>query len=122
MLQFFHGWRRKVGCVSLALALMFCSAWVRSTHSAELIKINSWMFKSGRGAFSYQIDHRTERAIYWRTTPIGQSSSVYDHFGSVIPYWCVTTPLTLLSAYLILWKTRKQKTADQPAISNLISN
>ena len=39
-----------------------------------------------------------------------------------VPYWSLTVPLTLLSAYLILWKPRKQKTADQTPISNLISN
>lgn len=26
----------------------------------------------------------------------------------VIPYWSIATPLTLLSAYLLLWKSRKQ--------------
>lgn len=112
MRDFFLGWRRKVGCVALGLALIFWCAWVRSTQSADLIKINPWMFKSEHGAFSYQINHRTDRAIYWRTTSIGQSSSVYGHFGSVIPYWCVTVPLTLLSAYLIPWKPRKRTGPD----------
>lgn len=30
MREFFRGWRRKVGCVALALALVLTSVWVRS--------------------------------------------------------------------------------------------
>jgi hypothetical protein len=44
-------------------------------------------------------------------------TDVYD-----VRYWLLVIPLTLLSAYLILWKPRKRKMADQPTISNLISN
>ena len=35
--DFFHGLRRKTGCVTLAIALMFMGAWVRSLRSFDEI-------------------------------------------------------------------------------------
>jgi hypothetical protein len=43
-------------------------------------------------------------------------------FHRNIPYWSVTIPLTFLSACLILWKPRQQKTSSQLANSNINSN
>lgn len=54
----------------------------------------------------------------WRLDWIGFHTSVGDYptYSStirmsvlIVPYWAVVLPLTLLSAYLILWKPRKRK-------------
>ncbi|MDB5346741.1 MAG: hypothetical protein JWP89_5118 [Schlesneria sp.] len=39
-----------------------------------------------------------------------------------IPYWSITIPLTLLSAYLILWKPLGRESSAPPANLNLNSN
>lgn len=32
MHEFFHGWQRKVGCVTLVMALAVCAMWIRNTR------------------------------------------------------------------------------------------
>jgi hypothetical protein len=39
-----------------------------------------------------------------------------------VPYWSLISPLTLLSAYLILWKRRRAQPSDQPTNPNINSN
>jgi hypothetical protein len=38
--EFFRRWRRKVGLVTLVMALVFMSGWVRSRSRIDLIKLN----------------------------------------------------------------------------------
>ena len=37
MREFFRGWRRKVGCVTLVMAIAFTIGWVRSTIMADFV-------------------------------------------------------------------------------------
>lgn len=37
MREFFYGWRRKVGCVTLVMALLFVGAWIRSLNNFDVI-------------------------------------------------------------------------------------
>lgn len=39
MSEFFHGWRRKVGVVALAVALVFMTGWVRSLKNLESLQL-----------------------------------------------------------------------------------
>ena len=39
MREFFHGWRRKVGCVTSLMALAFTAGWVRSCTSTDFVII-----------------------------------------------------------------------------------
>ena len=53
MRKFFHGWRRKVGCAMLVMALSFTAAWVRSSLVFDMVTIpvgnhNSFSFESKR--------------------------------------------------------------------------
>ena len=41
MSDFFHGWRRKVGCATLTLALVFIAGWVRSYHYSDQLSLPS---------------------------------------------------------------------------------
>jgi hypothetical protein len=41
MSEFFKGWRRKAGCVSLTFALLFMAAWMRSTITWDQIDVTS---------------------------------------------------------------------------------
>ncbi len=36
--EFFHGWRRKVGMMTLALALVFMAGWIRSFNEVDQIE------------------------------------------------------------------------------------
>jgi hypothetical protein len=46
------------------------------------------------------------------------SSPDYRTEDYQLPYWSLTFPLTILSAYLILWKPRPQQPESLPRISN----
>ncbi len=37
--DFFHGWRRKTGCVTLAVALVLMCGWVRSLFVADILLV-----------------------------------------------------------------------------------
>jgi hypothetical protein len=37
MYTFFHGWRRKSGCVSLVMALLFMSLWIKCRFVVDTI-------------------------------------------------------------------------------------
>lgn len=38
MLTFFHGWRRKMGCVVLPGACLFMAAWMRSYATCDILE------------------------------------------------------------------------------------
>ena len=46
MVEFFHGWRRKAGCVTLFMALLFCGMSVRSRWVADTLMVDR--HKGGR--------------------------------------------------------------------------
>lgn len=81
MLDFFYGWRRKLGCVTLMMALLFVGAWIRSLNNFDVINcplgqeyaiaITSW-----NEAFAIRIgwDEDSWSVFDWR-------SSDADDFG-----------------------------------------
>lgn len=127
MKDFFHGWRRKVGIVTLVMACVVCGLWVRSfyimdilaaggstrQHVVESVNGRIWWTAYLEGAeweFSSTFVHRAFPPGYLETIlPRKMLAEVEGgQFGQwIIPYWSITIPLTLLSAYLILWKPRK---------------
>ena len=38
--EFFKGWRRKVGCVTLVMACVFAAGWVRSLAIFDVVSFN----------------------------------------------------------------------------------
>ena len=123
MREFFHGWRRKAGCVLLVMACGLATSWVRSWTIEDSIdfmlghrqqRITSDKERLLWGAWDF-----TESGTYgWSSKPHPElSGGGFVIFNSqrpsfwTISHWTVVLPLTLLSAYLILWKPRKQKSA-----------
>ena len=55
--EFFRGWRRKAGCVSLVLACVFAAAWIRSCNSLDYLYLRGmtnkweWVLISGGQKF-----------------------------------------------------------------------
>lgn len=150
MRDFFHGWRRKVGCVSLVMACAFASAWVRSLTIADLFAFhvasqsydcfsssrygigwNRWtsntpniLSRTPRFKWAIRYDKNLKSFEELLLTPplrweagllfvrIGHGKERdYDLVrGSyfIMPHAFVVIPLTLLSAYLLLWKPRRR--------------
>jgi hypothetical protein len=126
MHTFFHGWRRKVGIVSLVMACGLTSAWMRSQffrdvfcwsigHEAEVIISDDGILSWWRLSLQHPLPQRwnpgfvnrgRDGSYYFRArdwyVELGESDSLS------VPYWHSVIPLTLLSAYLILWKPRKR--------------
>jgi hypothetical protein len=41
MREFFRGWRRKAGCTTLVVALVFMAIWIRSRHITDTLTLRS---------------------------------------------------------------------------------
>lgn len=152
MREFFHGWRRKVGCVTLLMAGFVCGAWCRSLIVTDIFNVDGfgdhYYVQSGHGVVAWirqryrcaddvfacghgTIEHTDSRYKYskwgepwqpvehWRCCwqyGIGYAAiGCHEQVGGGVrtiwcraPYWECAIPLTLLSAYLLLWKPRKR--------------
>ena len=130
--EFFKGWRRKAGLVTLAMAIALFSLWMRSHTIFDFI-----VFAHGDRQHSVAV---AGGQIYWLAT-IKMDDSVGWEIDStdgplanvllgremtramlnqhpelqfrewIIPYWSLVLPLTLLSVWLILARPRKAKAA-----------
>lgn len=100
MREFFKGWRRKVGCVTLVMACVLTVGLLRSYYNQENLTVY-------HGQDSYLI-HSREGRLYWMREQIS-----YGHFelGST-SYLSIVLPLTLLAACLILRKPHKRTGPD----------
>jgi hypothetical protein len=109
--EFFNGWRRKVGCVTLVMTMLLTAAWVRSCWHQDLL----WIQTNEASYFAYSTDaaivpwwhsdRRFANRCGWVTVEI----RLPRQSGEGVEYWLLVLPLALLSAYLILWKPRKRK-------------
>lgn len=164
MRAFFHGWRRKVGCVTLVMALVFVAGWIRSFVVDDFIatpfkfNIGNWSIagiatenqslvlyadslsepdlepglpvtalanadskipdaefapQETEPADALSASSESEPVEEWSVVSEGGSLTSFTTvitctFPSPvplvrIPFYYVAIPLTLLSAYLILW-------------------
>lgn len=103
MKEFFKGWRRKVGCVTLAAACLFVAGWVRSTVVDDYVTAFNRSFFSSRGRFYLG----PQFSLEWRSWAWDSGPGLLppDFLLQGVPYSIVAIPLTLLSIYLILWPT-----------------
>ena len=124
MREVFKGWRRKVGVVTLVMALILMAAWLRSFAIRDTLRIptqeSSHYFRSVTGSLQWRRFDSTANGIAWRSyTPAERESAprwekwdwsdwMFEDYAWIIPYWSIVIPLTLLSAYLLLWKPRKR--------------
>lgn len=123
MHEFFHGWRRKLGTVVLGIALVSSTAWTRSylkpaQHSLGSVFVWSVNGTVTLGRIVSQREYVTPGFIQdstwnWAGFTVGTYHQFYGRIEIIseqliAPYWSITTPMTLLSAYLLLWKPRKR--------------
>jgi hypothetical protein len=118
MREFFKGWRRKVGCVTLVVSLLLAGCWIRSFVIRDVVciprKYALQIFSSSQGEISWnRHDAASTLKFSWKSEPIDRRTARRKagfRFNASIwstPYWPFTVPLTLLSAYLILWNPLK---------------
>jgi len=129
--EFFKGWRRKTGCIMLAMAMAVMVLWVRSSVVSEWIDWDDVVLMScDEGVYA-----RTPRKLNlwpstcrWIVTEESETaeecvahpswsrrfggfrysadSGPFRRDSALIPYWSLIAPLVLFSAYLLLVKPR----------------
>jgi len=102
--EFFKGWRRKIGVVSLVVACVFAAGWVRSYQRFDRFQSSSHTFFSADGAFGEMA--WTEKHYLRNGREFAETipSPIWK-----CPHYVPTVPLVLLSAYLLLVKPRVAK-------------
>lgn len=125
MREFFHGWRRKVGVVTLLMVCGLTGMWIRSRTVCDTIGIPIGQRQTvvvsldGRAYwYAYNVDDRNwftftgselnntmrEGQYQMRADFAEQPSIEYTEWA--VTYLPVAIGLTILSAYVILWKPR----------------
>ena len=138
MRDFFHGWRRKAGCVMLVMACFVSAAWTRSQRVWDIFTFTlgsrQCQFISRDGKLRWRVGTLAEgekRSSEWLTVRphpeyphiqkdirrfIGQVArweNVHAGFTEChIQHWSLVLPLTLIAAYLILWRPRTRTGTD----------
>lgn len=106
MHEFFRGWKRKTGCVTLAMACVLTVGWIRSYDTEDVITVFGSQIRSRLGKVEF----------WWRKMEDGVSLG-----GPVtimpIPYWLIIIPLTQLSANLLLLSKLRQSNPSGDAQS-----
>ena len=136
--EFFKGWRRKIGVLTLVMACVFMAGWVKSHRSFDVFMSplgKHWVLivVSTKGAVTCVqwnlpfnelpgfVSHNLVEP--WNSIDIAHHyDNQVDENGNQPPksicvgpvrYWSVVIPLTLLSAYLLLLKPRKKVQPQQ---------
>jgi hypothetical protein len=117
--EYFKGWRRRLGVVTLVMACVFAAGWVRCSLISEQLQIRisdstvcaiasgkqslSWLMYNNAG-YSHPIR-------FYSASPPGKTYSLQTNWPDPnnihiirLPYWSIVLPLTLLSAWLLLGK------------------
>ena len=121
MKEFLGGWRRKAGVTTLAMALFLWCIWARSIAITDHLSfpfpvfgVKVFVLRSHQGEIGWQ-----DLSMFPTYVPVGWSSHQFTRHDRAIeefrlsfvtmPYWRIVIPVTLLSAYLILWKPPKHR-------------
>ena len=128
--EFFKGWRRKAGLVTLTMAIALFSLWMRSRTIFDVIvfahgdRQHSVLAAGGRIYWfaTIKMDDSVEWEIASTDGPLANvllglemtRETLKPHpelqFREwLIPYWSLVLPLTLLSAWLIFAKPQNAK-------------
>jgi hypothetical protein len=121
MRAFFHSWRRTAGVATLVMAAVVAGLWLRTNFATDHIQFaafqRNYLVVSHSGGLEWHIAPLVTNEVRRVPWKFGWGS-VAKNWGDPVPiltapklqYWMLVLPLTLLSAYLILWKPRKMRT------------
>lgn len=129
MREFFHGWRRKVGCVTLVMACVLAIVWGRSYFVEDRIAFtrgdyryavgtgpgsvtwDNWLNNPPMSGIGWSSDWRNlqgpvqPRPAYYRAPP-GSALGTVQYESRSLPLWPFAVPLTVLSVYFVLWRPK----------------
>jgi hypothetical protein len=137
--EFFHGWKRNIGLVTLLMACVLAVGWVRSLYFTDQLcfrMVNEETLQSVNGSLLWWRDTRPPNPAsipeIWLTRPLdgwdlNDGSDLNWKFGligfvhesvvtlRVIRYRSVVVPSTAISAFLLLSKPRSsiQKNSNE---------
>ena len=144
MPNYFNSLRRKIGVTTLVLACVFMAGWVRSSFLTDrfaIITPAQFGFVIFSLDHHFVLGTAVDPSLppvfegpNWATSDFVEFDELYTNFPSVLrwrsfgfsfvqddirayctaPYWSIVLPLTLLSAYLLLSKSRPAKHAEPP--------
>jgi hypothetical protein len=113
MREFFHGWRRKAGSATLVLACLLATAWIRSSFTGDYVTLVIGKTKlailSQEGTISVGVfrasgeNPQDAPQTGWWTVKLPPTTIKFVHYGYGFPYWGLIVPLSLLSAWLLIW-------------------
>lgn len=149
--EFFKPRRRKLGVLTLVMACVSAAGWVRSLTMHDEIQIShherhqsifnsragtiDWLTVEWHNTFlppgsfewsSKRIDHRGPTVLWFKKVKGSMINNgkvlASTTTGTSFPYWSVTFPLTLLSAYLLLSKPRPDTVVQRRPINRTYRN
>ena len=143
MFEYFLGWKRKTGLVTLVTACLCAVAWMRSIFYEDVLQITIpdrfggvHAFESSRSVFSWSrvcLPPWEPGKVTWDSVRIGhrRQTVILDLFPQFeqalesnpsrqwnVPYWLVVLPVSLVSASLLLSKRgqpTKLELSQEPA-------
>lgn len=125
MFDFFKGWRRKLGCITLLMAVVTTGLWIRTALAVDYggfsYRGRQHVIMSIQGAILWTSIDGPGGYIEWQTTrpdgpdlkglPLPKYVEVWQQGIPelhprywLIMYWWFAVPLTLVSAWLILYR------------------
>lgn len=146
--EYLHGWRRKLGCVTLVIACLLLGAWVRSASYCDYLRFKvsgetvSVIWSTSHGfawilfntvnpvPFEYAVVPAKETSLEWwmwdwdwRVFGFARGHFYSDAEGLVtvlvFPFGPMAGGFTMLSAWLLLSGPRqKQSAADPTGVTN----
>jgi len=110
--EFFRGWQRKTGLATLIVAMSFVGLWGGSQGFERRVNWNG--DRDTYNEIALIREGIRFRKIYSGIFNSGRAIVVSNDLRNiVVPYWHVITPLTLLSAFLLLLKPRIARTKNR---------
>ena len=109
--DYFHGWRRKIGVVTLVMACVFAAGWVRSHWIADILQESDFGCHDEYGSkfgllyFAESSDNdAVPKTLQFESKSVDATTEPIFWGGVVlvVPYFLVVVPLIVLSAYLLL--------------------
>ena len=129
MREFFHGWRRKVGCITLLMVCGLTGMWARSRVFQDIVFFDFGSrvhtIHTYGGVLTWHRHNATPgqpNITTWTGRPIGRDGLTqamlklmeneswrFDRTVWVIPFRKLVPWCAIFSTYLLFWKPRKRK-------------
>jgi hypothetical protein len=105
--EFFCSWQRKVGCVTLFLACVLSSLWIRSYERDQFGAADFMIF----GASDWSCWTLYSRSGFLELARPEETAGA-NSFLLRIPHAILAIPLTIVSAWLVVSKNQKKVTSS----------